>query len=458
MELSAIRAPYERELRGKPPHDPQMMTTLLLYGYCVGVPSSRKIERKTHEDVGFRIIAGGTHPDHSTISEFRRVHLSALSALFVQVLQLCQKAGLVKLGQVAIDGTKLKANASKHKAMSYDRMVKNEEELAAKVAELLAAAERVDADEDARYGKNRHGDELPEQLQRAQTRLARIRELKAELEAEAKAQHETRVTAKATSAATDATAAAVVADGAGADAGADAADNAGAGTATAAVVPDDDGDEPPAASLGNLPTHQIPTDKAGTPTPKAQRNFTDPESRIMKSGDGFVQGWNCQIAVDAAHQIIVAQAVTNQPPDVEHLMPLLHQTVANCDAVPAATLGDAGYFSEKNVAAATALGTDPFLATGRLKRGEPPPVVQDLSPDNNQLTAKQQMARKLAAPEGASIYARRKAIVEPVFGQIKGARGLRAFLLRGVTKVRGEWSLMTLCHNLLKLHRVAQPA
>jgi Transposase DDE domain len=169
-----------------------------------------------------------------------------------------------------------------------------------------------------------------------------------------------------------------------------------------------------------------------------------------------VQGWNCQIAVDAAHQIIVAQAVTNQPPDVEHLMPLLHQVVANCGEVPAATLGDAGYFSEKNVAATTALGTDPYLATGRLKRGETPPTVQDPAP--NKLTAKQRMARKLATPDGAAIYARRKAIVEPVFGQINGARGLRAFLLRGVTKVRGEWSLMTLCHNPLKLHGIAQAA
>jgi hypothetical protein len=385
------------------------------------------------------------------------VHLSTFSALFVQVLQLCQKAGLVKLGQVAIDGTKLKANASKHKAMSYDRMMKNEAELAAKVAELLAAAERVDADEDVRYGKNRHGDELPEQLLRAQTRLARIRELKAELEAEARAQHETKVAAAEVAevaAAAEVTAAAAVAGHCPESRSAAVA--AEAEVAAAIEVTPDDDDQPTAAPSIELPTHQIPTDKAGTPTAKAQRNFTDPESRIMKSGDGFVQGWNCQIAVDAAHQIIVAQAVTNQPPDVEHLMPLLHQVVANCGEVPAATLGDAGYFSEKNVAAAKALGSDPYLATGRLKRGEIPPLVPEALPDK--LTAKQRMARKLATPDGAATYARRKAIVEPVFGQIKGARGLRAFLLRGVTKVRGEWSLMTLCHNLLKLRGIAQAA
>ncbi len=390
LDLTAIVAPYQRELRGKPPHDPRMMVTLLAYGYCVGVPSSRKIERKTHEDVGFRVIAGGNHPDHTALSEFRRIHLAALAGLFLQVLKLCRKAGLVKLGQVALDGTKVKANASKHKAMSYDRMQKGEAELAAKVAELLRAAEELDADEDARYGKNRHGDELPEELLRTETRLARIRALKAELEAEAKEQHAERAAAR-----------------------------------------DDDDAPPPTSTTSDLPAHQIPTDNQGAPTPKAQRNFTDAESRIMKTGDGFVQGWNCQTAVDAEHQIIVAQAVTNQPPDVEHFVPLLRQIVSNCGAVPAQSLADAGYYSEANVIAAEALGTDPYIATGRLKRGESPPSVRGRP--RADLTAKQRMARKLATKRGASVYARRKAIVEPVFGQIKEARGLRRFLLRGLT-------------------------
>ena len=411
LDLSAVMAPYQRELRGMPPHDPRMMVALLLYGYCVGVASSRKLERKTYEDVAFRVVTADNHPDHTTISEFRRIHLEALSQLFLQVLELCQKAGLVKLGQVALDGTKMKANASKHKAMSYERMIKSKAELEAKVAQLLAAAEATDADEDARYGKNRHGDELPEELRRAETRLARIRALKAELEAEAKAQRDERER--------------------------------------------DDDDEPPGAGPAPLPTHKIPTDAKGTPKPKAQRNFTDPESRIMKTGSGFIQGWNCQAMVDAEHQIIVARAVTNQPPDAEHYLPLLQQTVENCGRAPRQTLADAGYFSEDNVAGAIALGTDAYTATGRLKRGQAPPVVRGRPPAD--MTAKQRMARKLATKHGQAIYARRKAIVEPVFGQIKDARGFRSFLLRGVTKVRGEWSLMALSHNLLKLYR-AQPA
>jgi transposase len=249
LDLTKIYAHYERELRGYPPHHPLMMVALLLYGYCVGVPSSRKIERKTHEDVAFRVIAGGEHPDHTRISEFRRVHLGALAELFVQVLKLCQKAGLVKLGMVALDGTKVKANASKHKAMSYDRMQKEEQRLRGKVAELLAAAEKADAAEDAEHGAGRRGDELPEELQRTQDRLKKIREAKAALEAEAKQRKQEEQAAK------------------------------------------DDEDPPPGPRETPLPTHKVPTTAEGTPTDKAQRNFTDPDSRIMKTGDGYVQGY-----------------------------------------------------------------------------------------------------------------------------------------------------------------------
>lgn len=385
------------------------MMALLLYGYCVGVASSRKIERKTHEDVAFRVLAGGQHPDHTCISEFRRIHHQAFADLFLQVLKLCQKAGLVKLGHVALDGTKMKANASKHKAMSYERMKKQEAELAKKVEDLLRAAEEADAAEDAKYGKDKRGDELPEDLQRAESRLARIRAAKAALEAEAKAQRE--------------------------------------------AEEKKDNDEPPSGGATPLPEHQVPRDAEGAPKPKAQRNFTDPESRIQKTGDGFLQGYNCQAAVDEGHQIIVAQAVTNQPPDVEHFAPVLEQVVANCGAAPAKSTADAGYFSGDNVARAKVLGVDPFIAPGRLKRGEAPPKVRGRPPAN--LTPKQAMARKLATRAGAAAYARRKAVVEPVFGQIKQARGLRQFLLRGVAKVRAEWSLITLTHNLMKLHGVA---
>lgn len=408
LDLGRIYARYERDLRGFPPYHPQMMVALLLYGYCVGVPSSRKIERKTYEDVAFRVIAGEEHPDHSRINEFRRVHLEALSGLFVQVLRLCQKAGLVKLGKVALDGTKMKANASKHKAMSYQRMGEEEKRLRARVSELLAEAEKVDAKEDAEFGVGRRGDELPEELQRAETRLKRIREAKKALEAEARQQHEEAKNAK------------------------------------------DHDDPPPPPTETPLPKHKIPTTDEGKPTPKAQRNFTDPESRIMKTGDGYVQGYNCQAMVDAEHQVIVAQAVTNQPPDAEHLVPMLVQTVANCGAKPEKLLADAGYYSEANACEAEKWNVDPYIATGRQRRSEPPPQVLGRPPAD--LTNKQQMARKLATKDGAAVYARRKVIVEPVFGQTKEARGFRRFLLRGLAKVRHEWSLISLTHNILKLY------
>ena len=408
LDLATLYQRYEGDLRGYPPYHPQMMVALLLYGYCVGVPSSRKIEKKTHEDIAFRVIAGGAQPDHSSISEFRRVHLNALAELFVQVLRLCQAAGMVKLGHVSLDGTKVKANASKHKAMSYERMQKDEQRLREKVADLLKAAAAADAEEDKAHGKHKRGDELPEDLRRAKDRLARIDELKAALEAEARAQHEAEK----------------------------AADN-------------DDRDPPPPGATP-LPTHKVPRTKDGTPGPKSQRNFTDPESRIMKSGDGFVQGYNCQAAVDAEHQIIVAQAVTNQPPDVEHLIPMVEKVVQNCEAIPEKWSADAGYFSEQNVVEILKWKIDPYIATGRRKHDEPPPSVHGRPPAG--LTIKQRMARKLATKQGAAVYARRKVIPEPVFGQIKEARGFRRFLLRGLVKVRGEWSLVALTHNLLKLH------
>ena len=411
LDLSKIFAYYEREQRGFPPHHPKMMTGLLLYAYCVGVPSSRKIEKRCHEDVAFRVIAGNTQPDHSCISEFRRIHLPALAAIFGQVLQLCEKAGLVKLGHVALDGTKLKANASKHKAMSYEFMKKKQAELQTRVEELLRAAEQADQDEDARYGKSQRGDELPAELQRAESRQRRIRDLMAALEDEAKEQ---RVAAEA----------------------------------EAAKAKSDDDDPPPGPTA--LPSHRIPTTEDGTPTDKAQRNFTDGDSRIMKTGDGFIQGYNCQAAVDEEHQIVVAEAVTNQPPDVEHFVPMLEAVVANCGRPPEEMSADTGYFSEANVIRSLERGVDPHIATGRRAHDEPAPTVRGRTPRD--MTLKELMARKLATKRGAKVYSRRKVIVEPAFGQIKN-RGFRHFLLRGLAKVRGEWSLMTLTHNLLKLWR-----
>lgn len=431
LDLGPIFAHYERELRGFPPHHPRMMVTLLLYAYCVGVPSSRKIERRTHEDIAFRVVCANTHPDHKCISEFRRIHLESLARLFVQVLKLCQRAGLVKLGHVALDGTKLKANASKHKAMSYERMKKEQEELEKKVAELLAAAEAADAAEDSAYGKDRRGDELPEQLRRAQDRLSRIQALKAELEAEAKAQAEQALAAATEEGEVEAV----------------VAEMCHVRAARAAAERDDEDDNEPPAAPGPLPSHQVPTQKDGTPAAKAQRNFTDADSRIMKTGDGFVQGYNAQLAVDEAAQIIVALGVSNQPPDCEHLIPMLDRVVHNCGAPPRRASADNGYLSESNVARGSSRGIELYIAPGRLrhhgKDGPEAPADGD--------SVRSRMRAKLATEEGRAVYARRKVIVEPVFGQLKN-RGFRHFLLRGLAKVHGEWALIALSHNLLKLH------
>ena len=411
LDLSVIHQRCQSaDPRGTQPYHPVMMTSLLVYGYCVGVASSRKIEKKTWEDVAFRVIAGGDQPDHTRISEFRRVHLNALAELFTQVLGLAKKARLVKLGNVALDGTKMKANASKHKAMSYERMQKDAVRLRQKVQELLAAAEAADAQEDAEFGAGCRGDELPEDLRHAESRLARIKQLKAELEAEARQQGEEAAKHK--------------------------------------------DDPPPGPAETPLPKHQIPRTKDGSIDPKAQRNFTDPESRIMKGSEGYVQAYNCQAVVDEEHQIIIAQAVTNQAPDAEHLVPMLAQTVANCAAKPDNLLADAGYFSEANVCETTKWGVEPFIPPRRQKRSEEPKPVLGRPPAN--LGIKDRMVRKLATKPGRAVYALRKKIVEPVFGQIKEARGFRRFLFRGLAKVRSEWALIALTHNLLKIYR-AQP-
>ncbi len=441
LDLSSIeRAVQAKDPRGERPYDPRMMTALLVYGYAVGVASSRKIERATDEDVAFRVIAAGARPDHTRISEFRRTHLAALAGLFVQVLRLCQAAGLVKLGHVALDGTKVKANASKHKAMSYDRMQRSERELRAEVDRLLAEAEQADRDEDARFGPARRGDELPEELSRRESRLARIREAKRQLEAEAsatrarelseRAQHDDGSPAIQERRKKQARAAAQQAEEK-----AEAADK---------PTPDLAPRDPDA-----LPSHQVEATAEGEPAPKAQRNFTDPESQIMKGSDGFVQAYNCQAAVDEAHQIIVAQAVTNQPPDVEHLRPMVNRIVQDCGAPPRTLTADAGYWSESNAAWCGSEGVDAYIATGRSKHGAAPALARGRPPKG--LDARGWMQRKLTTKRGRAVYARRKAVVEPVFGQVKQARGFRQFLLRGLAKVQGEWALISLGHNLRKL-------
>jgi transposase len=407
LDISGIEDRYRhRDARGEKAYHPRMMTALLLYGYASGVASSRRLERATHEDVPTRVLTGGQHPDHTRISEFRREHLAELGKLFVQVLRVCQKAGMVKLGHVALDGTKVKANASKHKAMSYERLGKSEQELVAEVNELLKRAEQVDTDEDTRYGRGVRGDELPKELARREDRLARLRQARAELDAEAAKKHGT------------------------------------------------DDDEPPAAPGGSasLPRHRIQTTRDGAPAPKAQRNFTDPESRIMKHQGGYLQGYNGQLAVDEQHQVIVAQALTNQAPDVEHLEPMLDLIEACTGARPTRLSADAGYWSKDNAAVCEDRGINAFIATGRLAHGEVQPPVRGRPPKN--LDAKGRMQRKLRTKQGKAVYSRRKVIVEPCFGQIKG-RGFWRLLLRGIEKARGEWALIATGHNLMKYHRLA---
>ena len=416
LDLSEIERCYrERDARGEKAYHPRMMAALVLYGYATGITSSRRLERASWEDIPIRVLTGDQHPDHTRISEFRRRHLKELAALFVGVLRVCQKAGMVRMGHVALDGTKLKGNASKHKAMSYERMVKSEQELAAEVKALLERAEEVDVEEDARYGRGVRGDELPQELQRREERLARLRQAKAELEAEAAAEH-------------------------------------------AAKTREHHDDEPPAGAGGGaeLPHHRIKTTRDGAPVPKAQRNFTDPESRIMKDQGGYLQGYNGQLVVDDRHQVIVAQALTNQAPDVEHLEPMLDLVEAFTGMAPKRLSADAGYWSEDNAAVCEGRGINAFIATGRFTHGEAMPPVRGRPPKD--LDAKGRMRRKLRTKYGKAVYSRRKAIVEPCFGQIKG-RGFRQLLLRGIEKARGEWALIATGHNLMKYYRVAwQPA
>jgi len=412
LDLSPIRASYETgDGRGQPPYHPALLVKLLLYAYCTGRPSSRAIEKATYEEVPYRVLAANQHPDHDTLAAFRQEHLQALGDLFLQGLALCQQAGLVKLGHVALDGTKVLANASKHKAMSYGRMGEAERKLEAEVAALLAQAAQVDAAEDAQYGKGRRGDELPAELARRESRLTKIREAKAALEAEARRE------------------------------AAEAAATAQAKLAERQRQAETTGRKP----KGRPP--QVPDPTQATPAPKAQRNFTDPESRIMKDGatKSFVQAYNAQAAVDGHAQVIVAAAVTQEANDKQQLVPRLTEVVANCGAASA----DSGYFSEAAVTDGALAAIDLYTAVDRQPHGAA--CARDPVPDDG--TAIGAMRAKLQTAAGQAVYALRKVIVEPVFGQIKGARGFRRFSFRGLGKVQAEWLLICLTHNLLKLFR-----
>ena len=402
LDLEAIYASYE-DARGAPAFHPAMMTALLLYAYTQGIYSSRRISRACEERLDFHAVTASTKPDFRTISEFRKRHLKALSGLFVQVLKLCAQAGLVKLGHVALDGTKIKANASKHKAMSYARMQKAEAALAAEVAGWLKAADAADRKDDAAVGVDRRGDEMPDWVADKQKRLPKIREAKTALEAEARAQADAKAKAKA-----------------------------GNGD-------DDPGDGPP---CGPKPKHP-----PGTPKPKAQRNFTDPDSRIMPGKDGFVQAYNGQAAVDATAQVIVAHSLSNSSADAPWLVPLTDAVTQNMGKRPKELSADAGYCSEANLAALKERGISAYIATGRAKRPTTGGKV------GGPLT--QAMRRKLKLGGHRSRYRLRKQLPEPVFGQIKQARGFRQFLLRGLDNVKQEWGLVCIAHNINKLWAAA---
>ena len=381
LDLSEILATYEKEERGYPPYHPVMMTALLLYAYCQGVYSSRRIAKGCEERVDFMAVTGMNRPDFRTVSDFRKRHLEALQGLFVQVLKLCQRAGLVKLGHVSLDGTKVKANASKHKAMSYERMREMELRLKREVREWFKQAKSADEAEDRQQGNTRRGDELPEWVADKQRRIAKIREAREALETEARAA----------------------------------------------------GDE--------------------TVKPKAQKNFTDPESRIMrKSGKEYVQAYNAQAAVDSTAQVIVAQSLDNSANDVQQLEAMVKQIKQNTGRQPREFSADAGYCSEGNLAVLARHHVDSYIATGRQRHGEASATGRRRA----QGTRVNEMRTKLARAGRRSRYRLRKSVVEPVFGQIKQARGFRQFLLRGLQKVRGEWSLICTVHNLLKLVKAAK--
>jgi len=413
LDLSGITKVYdEGDLRGRPPYHPALMVKLLIYGYCIGKMSSRKLEQATYDDVAFRVLSCNQQPDHDSIAGFRKRHLPELGRLFVQVLQLCERAGLVKLGHVAIDGTKIKANASKYQSLSYARMKEAEPELAAEVARLLGEAQRIDEQEDELYGPGKRGDELPTELRDRETRLARIRALKAELEEEAKAAAEQERAEK----------------------------------------------EKPAAGGKHYRRRKWEVSEQGEilPLAKSKRNLTDPDSRMMKDlvTQSFQQGYNAQIGVDAQAQIIVGAKVVQAGNDQQQLVPVLQEVAQNLGKMPETASADGGYFST------TALTHE---AVRGINLHVPP---NERAPDIGSLaetlpasaTVQQRMWQKLKSAEGRAVYNRRQVIVEPVFAQIKHVRGFRQFLLRGLAQVEAEWLLVCMTHNLLKLFRATKQA
>lgn len=402
LDVQAFYARYEGDGRRNAPYEPRMMLKVLVYAYASGVFSSRQIAKKLEEDVAFRVLAADNFPSHRTLCEFRRRHLEEFRALFVQVIHIARESGLLSLGTLAIDGTKVKANASKHKAMSYARMSETEQRLVTEVDELLALAGRRDEAEEQRHGDAR-GDELPEEMHRRETRLANIRAAKARLEQAQ--QHADRARGRHA----------------------------------------DDERKPPGKG-GRRYKRDF-----GVPEDKAQSNFTDPDSRIMKTGDGYQQCYNAQLAVDDEFQLIVDTQVTHQASDSGALQPLVARIERTHAHRPSVLLADAGYRDESCFAALEKLGIDAYISVGR-------EGVQSRPIDANTHPATQRMLDKLTTARGKECYAMRKAIVEPVNGWIKHVLGFRRFSVRGLQAVRGEWDLVTLALNLRRMHPLLAPS
>lgn len=402
FDLTAFYKRYQGDGRRKQPYEPRMLLRVILYSYVTGTFSSRKIARRIEDDIALRYLASGNFPAHRTICDFRLDHLEAFELLFLQILSIAQEAGLVNLGRIAIDGSKVRANASKHKAMSYDRMKKEEETLKKQIAEMLAKAAEEDAREDGEYGVDRRGDELPDELQRRESRLRAIQEAKQRLEDRQRDKD--------------------VADGRF------------------------EGDDDPAKKKGK-PFKR----KFGVPDEKAQENFTDPESRIMKSTEGFQQCYNAQIAVEPDHQLIVANHVTQSAGDSGSLLVSMVEIVEqNLGVTPLEVLADAGYKAEESFVELENRKIDAYVALGRETTTSEP--IKITGP------ASQRMKDKLVSEPGKKIYRRRKAIVEPVFGWIKHILGFRRFSLRGLSKVAGEWQLVCLVVNMKRMSTVMQTA
>jgi len=393
LDLGTIHQAYRCE-RGRPPFHPEAMVGLLLYGACRGIYSSRQLAQACRDNVTFMYLTGRLQPDFHTIAQFRQRFREELKDLFRQVLQLCRKAGLVRLGHVSLDGTKVRANASKHKAMSYGRMLSKERELEEEVRRWFEEGERQDAEEDEAYGPDDDGYSLPQELRESEKRLETIRAAKERLEREARERAER------------------------------------------------EGREPGEAAVSE----------------RAQSNFTDPDSRIMHTPDGFQQCYNAQVAVDAESQVVVACEVSRAPPDVQRLRPMLEQMMALNGKPPKELTADAGYASEANFAALEEANVHALIALRRYHHDEPPDADPAPARSTNRWPHRNEMRRRLSSPEGKALYKLRKQTVEPVIGQIKGARGFRRFLCRGLAAVQAEWSLVCTAHNLLKLHRALATA